>query len=118
MEWICITKIDGGYFFRFNWDQVFVNLVQDKPSLASVFWIHSVEFELPTLFQKIYRFTLREFEFALKIAEEHNRLKDKSEADKIYNQRILNAMKEQKNKLKKLIELRNDRSFEQFKVEL
>ena len=52
------------------------------------------------------------------IAEEHDRLKDKSEADKIYNQRILNAMKEQKNKLKKLIELRNDRSFEQLKVEL
>ena len=52
------------------------------------------------------------------IAEENDRLKDKSEADKLNNQRILNAMKEQNNKLKKLIELRNDRSFEQFKVEL
>lgn len=57
-------------------------------------------------------------DFALMIAEEHDRLKDKSEADKLNNQRILNAMKEQNNKLKKLIELRNDRSFEQFKVEL
>ena len=52
------------------------------------------------------------------IAEEHDRLKDKSEAEKLNNQRILNAMKEQNIKLKKLIELRNDRSFEQFKVEL
>ena len=52
------------------------------------------------------------------IAEEHDRLKDKSEAEKLNHQRIMNAMKEQNNKLKKLIELRNDKSLEQFKAEL
>jgi hypothetical protein len=57
-------------------------------------------------------------DFALMIAEEHDRLKDKSEAEKLNNQRIINAMKEQNNKLKKLIELRNDKSLEQFKAEL